>query len=102
MAEYKRIHQNKETVSIPRHYLVELAEMNIISAQVYKVLLFIICRIDGERYTMLDFKQISESLGMPYDSVMGAIYELEDQGVIKRGSDIHTSDGYMFCLGELI
>lgn len=98
--EYKKIHQNKSTVTIPRHYLVALAELSLLSHSTYRVLLFILCRIDGERYTMLDFKKIAETLNMDYNVVMGAIYELEDYGIIKEGTDIHTASGWIFCLDQ--
>lgn len=100
MASSKNISQNKDTVSIPRHFLVDLAEVPIFTAQVYKVLLFLLCRLDCNRYTMVDVRQVAETLCLNEDVVWGAIYELEDQGVIVRGCDIHTSDGYRFCLGD--
>ncbi len=96
MAEYKKVHQNKNTITIPRDSISLLAENPNLSKKDYRVALFLLCRLDGERYTMIDIEQIAESLYISKKDVKKSLNNLIFEGLLVCGSDDHVSDGYKF------
>ena len=98
MAEYKKVHQNKNIITIPRDSISLLAENPNLSKKDYRVGLFLLCRLDGERYTMIDIYQIADSLDLSKKEVKKSIDNLIYEGFIVCGSDDHVSDGYKFLI----
>ena len=95
MASVKRIQQNKDSVSIPREVLVNIAKTPLTLIE-YKLCLLLLNRLDGIRYSMLDIENIAQILLIPKGSVREAIQGLDEQGIITRGCDDFVSDGYRF------
>lgn len=97
MAEAKKIQQNKLTVSIPRQLFSQFGNLDI-RKDSFRVLIFLLGRLDGERYIIVDLYQIADTLYMSLDTVKEAMIELESYGVVERGSDYYVNNGYRFFI----
>ena len=81
----------------------EISENENLSKTDLRVFMFLCCRIGSNHLCKIDKSQIAMSLNIPKKKVSKAISNLEKEGIIWRGEDAYTGDGYiMFYTGKAI
>lgn len=86
------IHSTKFSTDIDRFQTV--AENQNLSKKDLRVFLFLCCRAGSQHYTKIDKSQISESLCIPKKDIEKSLKNLENEGIIYKGSDNHVKSGY--------
>lgn len=98
MSQYKKIHQNKFTVSVPTKSMEEIAQNGSLSRKDLRVCLALLARLDGERYKMIDIESIAYMLNMTKKEVKNCLIDLQSEDIIVCGCDDYVSEGYKFKL----
>lgn len=89
---------SKNVASIKLDSLQFLSEKNNLSKNDYRVLIFLLCRLDSLSYRKIDKQQISDTLNMKKKKVDESIQHLVDEFILDEGSDEHVKKGYKFSL----
>ena len=75
----------------------EISENEELSKIDLRVFLFLCCRMGSNHLCKIDKAQIATTLNIPKKKVSKAIDKLESEGIIFRGEDDYTGDGYRMC-----
>ena len=86
------IHATKFSTDINQFQTI--AENENFSKTDLRIFIFLSCRLGSQRYTRVDKSQISESLNISKKKVSESLENLEQFGIIEKGSDEHTKNGY--------
>lgn len=86
------IHATKFSTDINQFQTI--AENEEFSKTDLRVFIYLSCRLGSQRFTRVDKSQISDSLNISKKKISESLDNLETFGVIVRGSDEHTKNGY--------
>ena len=86
------IHATKLSTDIEKLQIV--AENQNLNKKDLRVFLFLCCRTGSQRYTKIDKTQMAESLCIPKKDIDKSLENLENEGIIGKGSDDHVKHGY--------
>lgn len=86
------IHATKFSTDINQFQII--AENEDFSKNDLRVFIFLSCRLGSQRFTRVDKSQISDSLNISKKKITESLENLERFGIICKGSDDHTKNGY--------
>lgn len=86
------IHATKFSTDINQFQMI--AENEDFSKNDLRVFIFLSCRLGSQRFTRVDKSQISDSLNISKKKIGESLDNLERFGIITKGSDEHTKNGY--------
>ena len=86
------VHVTKFSTDIDRFQTV--AENLELTKTDLRVFIFLSCRVGSKYYVRVDKSQIAESLCLSKKKVSDSLCNLELQGIIEKGGDEHTKEGY--------
>lgn len=79
-----------------------IAENENLTKNDLRVFIFLSCRLGSQRFAHVDKSQISESLNISKKKIAESLDNLERFGIIAKGSDDHTKNGYKMTYTEKI
>ena len=97
MAQFNKISQNKDSVTIPRKSVLSYAVDDEISKKGYRVLMFLLAYLNSDDYTPIDPTKVANRLFMDKKDAKKALAELEASNIIIQGSN-GVNEGYTFLL----
>lgn len=71
-----------------------VAENQNLSKKDLRVFLFLCCRMSSKYYTKVDKNQMAQSLCIAKKDIEKSLDNLENEGIIIKGSDEHVKSGY--------
>lgn len=90
--------QRKNVVSMSIESIQRLSTYDNLKAKDFRVLLFLMARLDSIRFKKIDKKQISRELGLKKKEVENSLLRLLDSFILEIGDDEHVRRGYKFNL----
>lgn len=91
-----KLHIKKLTVDISS--IENIAKIEYLSRKEFRVLFFLMARLESTRLRSIDKSKIAEELNMSKKDVKDAIETLVDCEILIKGSDAHVDNGYKFNL----
>ena len=89
---------SKRVISIDIASMDKLSRVEDLDKYDYKLLLFLMSRLDSVNLTRLDKEQIADTLDMRKSEVNESLNNLIDAFILYQGSDDHVKKGYKFLL----
>jgi hypothetical protein len=89
---------SKTVVSIDIGSMELLSRTEDLTKKDYRVLLFLMARLDSMNYTRLDKKQMADTLDISKDDINRSLCNLANAFILIEGSDAHVKKGYKFLL----
>jgi predicted transcriptional regulator len=87
-----RISKNFASISIPS--LEELSLKDTLSKKDYRVLIFLMARLNSENYRRIDKDQMSETLKISKSDIKQSLEHLINEDILYEGEDEHVKKGY--------
>ena len=89
---------SKRVISIDISSMETLSRLEGLTKNDYKLLLFLMSRLDSMNLTRLDKKKIAETLEMKKGEVSESLDNLIHSYILYKGTDDHVDKGYKFLL----
>ena len=86
------VHSTKFSTDIDRFQTV--AENQNLSKKDLRIFVSLCCRMSSRFYTKVDKNQLAQTLCIPKKDIEKSLENLENEGIITKGSDEHVKSGY--------